>query len=68
MRKQTYTTTEILTALEVPYYRLEYLIRVGKVTPLNRGKGIERRFSLAEYENAKRLLAEPTGIQNARSK
>ena len=65
MEKQVYTTTEILKALEVPFYRLEHLIRVGKVVPLNRGRGVERRFSLAEFKKATELLAEPAGLQHA---
>lgn len=65
MEKQTYGTMEILEALEVPFWRLEHLIRAGKITPLNRGRGIERRFSRAEFAKIKELLAEPTEIQRA---
>ena len=57
MKDQTYTTTEILETLQVPYWRLEHLIRARKIQPLNRGRGTERRFSREEFEKAERLLA-----------
>jgi len=59
MKDQIYTTTEVLETLQVPYWRLEHLIRAGKVKPLNRGRGQERRYSQTEFEKARKLLTEP---------
>lgn len=65
MKERTYSTTEILKDLEVPFWRFEHIIRAGKITPLNRGRGVERRFSKAEYGKARRLLKERTEFQHA---
>ena len=58
MNEKTYTTTEILKTLQVPFWRLEHLVRAGRVAPLNRGKGRERRFTAEEFEKARLLLTE----------
>lgn len=64
LKKSNYSTTEILEILGVPFYRLEHLVRVGKVKPLISGRrGVERRFTVEEFEKAKRLLAEPADLQ-----
>lgn len=65
MSEKTYTTTEILKALQVPFWRLEHLVRAGRVTPLNRGKGRERRFTVEEFEKARQLLTEVEGNEAA---
>ena len=56
MDSHTYTTTELLKTLQVPYWRLEHLIRADKVEPITRGRGIERRFTKEEFDKAERLL------------
>lgn len=65
MKKRTYTTTETLEALEVPFWRLEHLIRAGKITPLNRGRGVEIRFSQEEFLKEKRILKERNELHHA---
>ncbi len=65
MKKRTKKTTEILSALGIPFWRLEHLIRAGKITPLNRGRGVERRFSQEEFLKAKRILKERNEFQYA---
>ena len=57
----TYSTSEILAAVKEPYWRLEYLVRSGRIRPLSRGRGKERRFTQEEYEKAKRLLTDVLG-------
>ena len=59
MKDNTWTTTEILRELAVPFWRLEHLVRSGKLKPLNKGRGRERRYSQTEYEMARKLLTEP---------
>lgn len=59
MDDKTLTTTEVLNELDVPFWRLEYLIKSHQIKPLGPGgRGVERRFSVAEFEKIKRLLAE----------
>ncbi len=65
MNERTYSTTEVLKALGVRYWKLEHLIRAGEITPLNRGRGIERRFSEDEFLKAKRILKERNEFQYA---
>ena len=54
MAPRTYTTSEVLQELQVPYYRLEYLIRTNQVKPIPEGRssGRERRFSEEELKKA----------------
>ena len=59
MKDNTWTTTEILRELEVPFWRLEHLVRSGKLQPLNKGRGRERQYSQIEFEKARKLLNEP---------
>ena len=61
MNEKSYTTTEILRELDVPFWRLEHLVRGGRVTPLNRGRGRERRFSVEEFEKARLFLTDVAG-------
>ena len=58
MTPKTYSATEInaVAGTGWRYWRLEYLIRQGKVTPLNRGSGRERRFSAVEAVKAVNFL------------
>lgn len=55
---RTYGTTEILRTLSVPFWRLEYLIRAGRIMPINRGRGRERRFTEAEFQKIKQFLVD----------
>lgn len=54
MEPKTYTTSELLKELKIPYYSLEYLIRTNQVTPISEGRssGRERRFTDAEVQKA----------------
>ena len=56
--EKTFSTHEILVVSKTlwRYWTLENLIRAGKVTPLNRGSGRERRFSEEEAVKAINLL------------
>lgn len=54
--KRTFSTAEILVVAKATYYRLEYLVRTGKVNPINRVPGQERRFSEEEALRAVDLL------------
>ncbi len=57
MDSKTYSTKQVLQALNVPYYVFEYLIRTNQVRPVSEGRasGRERRFSEEELEKAKCL-------------
>ena len=55
---RTFTTREILDETNVPFWKLEHLVRARKVKPLSRGRGRERRFTREEYEKARQLLTE----------
>ncbi len=54
--ERTFSTAEILVVSKATYYRLEYLVRTGKVTPINRVPGQERRFSEGQALKAIDLL------------
>jgi len=56
--ERTYSTTEILSVAGVGLYfwRLDYLVRSGKITALNRVRGQERRFSEQETLRAINIL------------
>ncbi len=56
MTNRTYSTTEILALTGSMWYRLNYLVMTNKVTPLNRHRGEERRFSAEEAVKAINLL------------
>lgn len=56
MTPKTYSTTEILSITGDMWYRLNYLVMTNKVTPLNRQRGKERRFSGEEALKAIALL------------
>lgn len=56
-----FSTTDILRASGARYWHLEHLIRAGKIKPLSRGRGRERRFTRKEFEKAKQLLTEVAG-------
>lgn len=60
MTPRTYSTTEInaLAGTGWCYWRLDRLVRTGKVIALNRERGKERRFSRAEALKAISLLRE----------
>jgi len=62
MDPNTYSTTEILRLLDVRWWRLEHLIRSGRVKPISRGRGVERRFSREEFEKAEHLLTARTRV------
>ena len=42
---KTYKTTEILKIASANWWNLDYLVRSGRITALNRVRGQERRFS-----------------------
>ena len=56
--EKTYSTTEILVAAKATgyYWRLDYLVRKGKVVALGGGSGRERRFSESEALRAINIL------------
>lgn len=54
--EKTFSTAEILVVAKATYYRLDYLVRTGKVIPINRVPGQERRFSEEEALKAIALL------------
>ncbi len=58
MTPRTYTTTQILALAGSThyFYRLNYLVLRGKVTPLNKGRGTERLFSGEEAIKAINIL------------
>lgn len=58
MTNKTYSTTEInaLAGTGWCYWRLDRLVRTGRVIALNRERGKERRFSEAEALKAISLL------------
>ena len=62
MNEKTYTTTEILKTLQVPFWRLEHLVRAGRVVPLNRGRGTERLFAEREYQKVKKIFADRDSV------
>ena len=55
---KTYSTHEILVAAKATgyYWRLDYLVRKGKVVALGGGSGKERRFSESEALKAINIL------------
>ncbi len=56
MTDRTYSTTEILAITGDMWYRLNYLVITNQVTPLNRHRGKERRFSETETLKAVNIL------------
>ena len=69
MGARVYLTSEILRALKVPFYRFEYLIRLGKVQPIAEGRrpGRERRFTEGEFQKA-RALVRSTSSKSSKGK
>ena len=55
---ETLSTNQVLEKLGVPFWRLEHLVRSGRVRPLKRGRGHDRKYSLEEYHKARRILVE----------
>lgn len=58
MSERTFSTTEILVVAKATgyYWRLDYLVRSGKVKAINRIRGQERRFTEAEALRAINIL------------
>ena len=54
---KTYSTTEILKIADAKWWNLGYLVSSGRVTPLNRVRGQERRFSKEEAKKAIDMLS-----------
>ena len=54
---KTYTTKQMLNELGVPFYTLEYLVRTGRVKPLEDGRrpGRTRHFTADELAKAREL-------------
>lgn len=48
--KRYLTQSEVLKATGIPYYRLEYLIRLNAVPVIQRGKGNARLFPVETVE------------------
>ncbi len=57
---KSYTSSEILRQLRIPFYTLEYWVRTDKVRPIARGRasGREREFTETEYKKARKLAQE----------
>ena len=66
MARTTFSSSQLLLKSGAPFWRLDYLVRSGKVKAIRRGRGRERRFSNREFKKAKKLLAEPNELQHAR--
>ncbi len=56
MTEKTYKTTEILKIADAKWWNLDYLVRSGRITALNRVRGQERRFSKEEAKKAINML------------
>ena len=56
MTQQTLTSDKILAATRIPFYRLEYLVRIGAVPCEKNGKGTPRNYPPDAVDLIRKIL------------
>ena len=59
-----FTLKDVSKILDVPYYRIEYLIRSGKIPEIPKSSSGNRVFKISDIESIKKVISEGTKFKS----